>query len=220
MFETISQEKVLNFAAHRGEILECLESSDVSFVDTLHCDISEAMLKNISGKTLKVNTHQMPFLDGQFDLFISGMTLHQVNDLAKFISEASRILKPKGIFVANMFGPKTLWQLKQSIFDLEGREGVMTRVFPFIDIKQAGMLLQRSGLKMPVVFSEEVNIEYPSVFQLLKDIQFMAQSCTLKRRSSGLSTKRTIDNIIAGYESLCKNKITATFELIVMTGLN
>ena len=50
--------------------------------------------------------------DSSYDLVVSSLALHWVNDLPKCLSNVLRVLKPNGAFVAAMFGQDTLHELR------------------------------------------------------------------------------------------------------------
>ena len=50
----------------------------------------------------------LPFADQSFDLIVSALSLHAVNDLPGALSQICRALKPDGLFMAAMFGGDTL----------------------------------------------------------------------------------------------------------------
>jgi SAM-dependent methyltransferase len=56
----------------------------------------------------------IPFEEGTFDLVISNLALHWVNDLPGVLTQIRRVLKPDGLFLASMFGEETLWELRFS----------------------------------------------------------------------------------------------------------
>jgi ubiquinone/menaquinone biosynthesis C-methylase UbiE len=84
-----------------------------------HCtmlDYSELALqkakvkfKNVSAKDklfIKGDLNSLPIEDSTYDIVFSGGVLEYSNDLNKWISEMSRILKPGGIFSASIFPKK------------------------------------------------------------------------------------------------------------------
>jgi SAM-dependent methyltransferase len=54
----------------------------------------------------------LPFEDNYFDLIISNMSLHWINDLPGLFVQAKNKLKPDGFLLASMFGEDTLYQLR------------------------------------------------------------------------------------------------------------
>src|SRR5512143_691840 len=50
----------------------------------------------------------LPFADKTFDLVVSVLSLHAVNDLPGALMQLRRAIKPDGMFVAALFGGETL----------------------------------------------------------------------------------------------------------------
>ncbi|AHX11567.1 methyltransferase domain protein [Neorickettsia helminthoeca str. Oregon] len=211
---------VLNLGAHRGEILLALKDAPyLRFENITHLDMCDEMLKYVRGEKIVVADDNFDLGVRKFDLVISGMFLHHVNNLVDVFSCIHETLKPDGICVASLFGPETLSELKQAIFNAEMDLGFVPRVSPFIHIKDAGRLLQRVGFSVPVVASEKIVVEYSSVMKLFDDIHATAQSGAMFGIDYGLSTRRTIDRIIKEYERLSNGQIKATFEIVILTAL-
>src|SRR5438874_455011 len=95
---------------------------------------------------------QLPFPPESLDLVVSALALQFVNDLPGVLAQIRRALKPDGLLLAAMLGGDTLNELRQCFAaaeaELEG--GVSPRVAPFADLRDAGHLLQRAGLALPV----------------------------------------------------------------------
>lgn len=207
---------ILNLGAYRGELLNHL--GNIAFKEIIHTDVSANMLSQIAGKKVLADEESLPFESNSFDLVISAMTLHHTNNLPGTLAQIKNILKKDGIFIGNVFGPRTLVELKQAIINAEKDIGIIPRVSPFIDVKDAGRLLQAANFELPISCSEVIEVNYSSVEILFRDIQATAQSSVLKNVERGFSTKRTIDRLISEYEKLCNNEIVATFEIITLIG--
>src|SRR6516225_8762738 len=131
----------------------------------------------------------LPFRDSAIDLVVSALTLQFVNDLPGVLLQIRRALKPDGLFVAALIGGDTLAELRQSFAaaesEIEG--GISPRVAPFIDLREAGGLLQRAGLALPVADLERITVRYASVFDLLSDLRRMgATNLLVARRRTAL----------------------------------
>ena len=114
----------------------------------------------------------LPFVKSSFDLVISVLNLHNINDLPGSLVQIRNILKDKGMFVAVMLGEKTLTKLRKSCIEADSNyAGVSPKVAPFIDIKTMGNLLSRAGFFMPVMDSQDVVVQYSKVRLLLEDLK-------------------------------------------------
>ncbi len=93
----------------------------------------------------------IPFEEGTFDLVISNLALHWVNDLPGVLAQIRRVLKPDGLFLASMFGEETLWELRNAFLvaeqDRDG--GISNHVSPFAGVSDVGDLLTRAKFALP-----------------------------------------------------------------------
>lgn len=71
-----------------------------------------AQLDNIVPAVGPIDGSRLPYDDHSFDIVISSMSMHWVNDLPNFLKEVKRILKPDGVFMAAMLGGETLHELR------------------------------------------------------------------------------------------------------------
>ncbi|HHW37247.1 MAG TPA: class I SAM-dependent methyltransferase [Bacillales bacterium] len=81
-------------------------------------DISEEMLKQARKKAIQSgydldlisgDFHTLPFEDEVFDLVITNITLEFADDPKRVVSEAMRVLKTGGCFVAGFIGKHSSW---------------------------------------------------------------------------------------------------------------
>jgi len=95
------------------------------------------------GVTVCADEEILPFTDGAFDLALSNLSLHWINDLPGTLSQLRRCLKPDGLMIATMFGGETLKELRSVLNEAEiaVENGLSPRVSPFADIRDAGGLL-------------------------------------------------------------------------------
>ncbi|MCO5162271.1 MAG: methyltransferase domain-containing protein [Mesorhizobium sp.] len=126
----------------------------------------------------------VPLEPASLDLIVSLMALHEVNDLPGLLIQARRALKPDGLFVAAFPGAGTLAELRDSLLaaEIELTGGASPRILPFADVRDAGALLQRAGLALPVADIETVTVRYDSMFALMRDLRAMGATNTLLAR--------------------------------------
>ena len=122
-----------------------------------------------------------------------------------------------------MFGGETLTEQRNALgqAEVEIRRGISPRVFPFVDVRDAGGLLQRAGFALPVVDSDVVTVTYRSLIDLMHDLRGMGQSNILLDRSKRPLSK----SIVARAEDIYRRahadengKLKATFEILYLTG--
>ena len=102
---------VLDLGCHDGFLAEYLEPEHGTEL-LVQCDLSEAMAGRAPGRRVAADEELLPFAPMSFDLVISCLTLHWVNDLPGCLVQARRALKPDGLFLAVILGGETLRELR------------------------------------------------------------------------------------------------------------
>lgn len=175
------------------------------------------------GQTICASPEFIPFADESFDLIISNLDLHSVNDLPGCLLQLKKALKPDGLVLASIFGGETLQQLRQSLMQTEMslKGGVSPRVFPFADKQDMGALLQRAGYALPVVDSDILTVTYDTMFKLMVDIRGMGESNIIIERDKTNPGKEFFMKAAQYYhENYAEEdgRIPATFEIIFLHG--
>jgi SAM-dependent methyltransferase len=165
----------------------------------------------------------LPFRDGAIDLVVSALTLQFVNDLPGTLIQIRRALRPDGLFLAAMLGGDTLTELRQAFAQAEAEidGGVSPRVAPFVDMRDAGALLQRAGFALPVTDVDRLTVRYPSVFALMHDLRRMAATNVLVERRRVPLRRATLMRMAQIYAQLFADpdgRLRATFEIVFMSG--
>ena len=165
----------------------------------------------------------LPFAPGRFDLVLSAMDLHWVNDLPGTLIQIARILRPDGLFLGALLGGATLWQLRQTLAAAESEidGGLSPRVSPFADLRDAAGLLQRAGFALPVADSETIEVEYESALALMRDLSAMGESNLVVGRRRGLTGRALLLRAAELYgERFAQpsGRVTASFEVLFLHG--
>ena len=160
---------------------------------------------------------------GAFDLVISILALHSVNDLPGVLVQARRTLKPDGLFLAVTFGGDTVFELKESLAaaEIETRGGVSPRVAPFADVRDLGALLQRAGFALPVTDVERTVVRYGDFAKLVADLRAMGETNALAERNRSPLSRATLAATLAHYathHAEPDGRLRATFDLVYLTG--
>lgn len=165
----------------------------------------------------------LPFAAGTFDLIISNLALHWVNDLPGLLVQANRCLKPDGLFLAVLFGGQTLRELRSVLIaaELDCEGGASARVSPFVDLRDAGGLLQRAGFALPVVDFESVSVSYGSAWDLMRDLRGMGETNAVATRRKTMTRPQTLLRAVECYQERFSDeegRIMASFDLIYLAG--
>jgi SAM-dependent methyltransferase len=158
-----------------------------------------------------------------FDLAVSLLTLHETNDLPGQLAQIRRALKPDGLFMACLPGTHTLRELRDSLLAAEAEltGAAHARVLPFVDVREAGGLLQRAGFGLPVADTETLTVRYASMVHLMKDLRAMGATNTLLSRNRRISRNDVFAVAAAHYADHhgdADGRIRASFEMIWMSG--
>jgi SAM-dependent methyltransferase len=159
-----------------------------------------------------------------YALIVSGALFHRVNDLPGLLIQLRRALRPDGLLLAAFPGGDTLSELREALMaaELEAREAAGLRVFPMIDVRAAGQLLQRAGLALPVADSEKVIVRYPDLFALMRDLRAMGATASALIRPGQRPLTRGIllraAEIYAARFADADGRIRASFETIWISG--
>jgi SAM-dependent methyltransferase len=165
----------------------------------------------------------LPFKDESFNLIVSGLALHRVNDLPGALVQIRRALKPDGLFMAAALGGRALFELREALIEAEGEVtgGASPRVSPFGDVREYGALLQRVGFALPVADIETLEVVYPSPRELMREVRALGGGNVLMARSKAPLSRRTLERAEAIYRErhgTPDGKVTATFEFVFMSG--
>ena len=189
----------------------------------ISCELSEQMTRRINGGGVVADPEYLPFGASCFDLVYSNLDLHWTNDLPGCLLQITQSLKPDGLFLATILGGKTLTELRQVLMaaELEITGGASPRVSPFAELRDAGALLQRAGLALPVVDADEITITYENIFRLLADLRGMGETNTNHERLR-TATRRAVflqaAKLYAERYPAENGRIRATFEIIYLHG--
>jgi SAM-dependent methyltransferase len=173
-----------------------------------------------------VDLGEMEILDvseAPYDLVVSVLGLHAVNDLPGALAQIRRALRPDGIFVGALFGGETLTELRQSLAaaEIEILGGVSPRVAPFADIRDLGGLLQRAGFALPVADVERTVIRFSNFTALVRELRLMGETNALVERSRKPMRRDMLKAAMAHYAEHFADsdgKLRATFDIVYLTG--
>ena len=216
---------VLDLGCHGGEMAAALQArGDIELL--VQCDLSEAMARRAlenGHPALAADEELLPFADASFDLVVSNLSLHWVNDLPGALIQIRQALKPDGLFLASLFGQGTLAELREALMaaELALSGGVSPRLSPFADLRDAAGLLQRAGFALPVADLEPVAVDYENAFRLFADLRGMGETNAAVARNPApppralwAETARRYAETFAGKDG----RLPATFQVIHLLG--
>lgn len=211
----------LDLGCHTGQMARQLGAR--GGIETLvRCDLSPEMAGRAGPCAVAADEEALPFAEKRFDLVLSCLSLHWVNDLPGALVQARLSLKPDGLFLAAMLGGDTLSELRAAFAEAEIAEegGISPRVSPFADVREAGHLLQRAGFALPVVDADPVTVSYRDPMRLMADLRGMGESNAVTKRRKGFTRRGTLGAAQARYRTLfgdAEGRVPCTFRILYLT---
>ena len=172
---------------------------------------------------LLIDDEHLCLREGCADLVFSNLGLHWVNDLPACLRAVLHALKRDGVFIGNMFGGDTLYELRCALqlAETERDGGFAPRVSPFVQAQDVASLLQAVGFNIITVDTDELVVCYPSMFELMFDLQAMGESNAAWNRSPHVS-RETLVAASAIYRDMSGTEdgagIRATFQVYSFIG--
>jgi SAM-dependent methyltransferase len=182
-----------------------------------------ASLHRHGSLTVAADEEALPFRDESFDLIVSALALHWINDLPGALLQIRRALKSDGLFLAVLAGGETLTELRQSLAaaesEIEG--GLSPRVAPFVEVRAMGTLLQRAGFALPVTDVDRLTVRYRDLGGLFRDLRSMGATNALAERRGKPLRRATIARAAEIYAERFADtdgRLRATFDLLWVSG--
>ncbi len=210
-----------NKAAIIGPVTHYLPKSSNSANGKIIFNRFATLVPEAGKPLLDAESLQLP--DSNYDLIVSLFDLQIVNDVVRYLQNIKTHLAPDGLMILAFIGANSLTELRRAWLEAESEiyGGANLRVMPFIDIKQAGNLLQHSGFTLPVVDIDSHKVRYKSPLDLMQELQIFAASNALYNRSNKLVTKTLLKNAINKYNKIATDtdgRIYATLEIVWLSG--
>jgi SAM-dependent methyltransferase len=205
--------RVLDLGCAGGYLTQRLRERGL---DVTPCDSGGAFAR--AAKGVQADEDRLPFADGAFDLIVSVGALDGVNDLPGALLLARRVLRPDGLFLGAFAGAGSLPRLRRAMLAADSVEGgAAARVHPQIDVRAAGDLLTRAGFALPVVDSQPVDVRFPSLTALVRDLRAMGATNILAARSRRPLGRRAFAAAIADFDTP-GDKTVERFEILHLLG--
>ena len=214
-------DRVLDLGAHDGLLARTLRQDP--FLAPRLGEIVTADLAAAFRPDVIADEEALPFAEGSFDLVVSALSLHWVNDLPGALIQIRRVLKPDGLFIGTVLGGRTLTELRQSLLSAEEevRGGAANRVSPYLDVIDGAGLLQRTGFAMPVADNDARTVRYAHPLRLLSELRGMGETAAFANRDAPALTRGILMRAMETYArrfSDADGRVRATFEFVTLSG--
>ncbi len=209
----------LDLGCRRGLMARALDRR--GDIDRLvSADPSEALARRARRPAVVIDLEALPFAPRSFDLVLSPLLLHWVNDLPGVLLQLRHALKPGGLLLATLFGGETLSALHAALIEaeLDSAGGASPRVSPFTDLRDLGGLLQRAEFAEPVVDADRIEVEYADLFALMRDLRAMGEANAQRERRKSATRRDTLTRAAALYRDRASHgRVIATFQTVNLT---
>jgi len=211
----------LELGCHGGQLARALPAPH-PIGRLVQTDLSQRMAQQSQGLRLVADEEALPFGTAAFDLVLSCFSLHWVNDLPGTLAQIARCLKPDGLFLAALPGGTTLCELREALLraELELEGGAGLRVAPAVDLRDAGGLLQRAGLVLPIVDLETIRVTYEHPLRLLEDLRAMGEAGALAAPHRRPLRRATLLRACEIYQEAfadAAGRVPATFQILMLS---
>lgn len=180
--------------------------------------------REVSGKRdciCWVNTFesvQRGLADGSQDVVLVDMVLPLVEDVPVFMLECVQMLRPDGLLLATTLGTESFREFRDAWAEVGEPGG---HVVPLTDVREAGALLQRLKLALPVVDRDVMTVTFPDFATLYASLRAHGAGNFSTARRGGLVTPRKLRAMEAAYVRLYgrpDGRIPVTLEVIYLHG--
>ncbi len=162
---------------------------------------------------------------GAHDLVVHAMALHWADDPVGQLVQCRRALVPDGLCLSVAAGGQTLAELRAVLAQVESRlrGGLSPRVAPMLELRDAGSLLQRAGLALPVADTDRLTVTYSDILALMRDLRAMGEGNALAGRDRRIPPRALFAEAAALYAESYPaaedpERIRATIELVHLSG--
>ena len=179
-------------------------------------DIAEGMLNHarpLGGAThfIAGDAERLPLQDSTCDLIFSSLAVQWCADFASVLGEAHRVLKPGGIFAFASLCVGTLFELRDSWRQVDGR----VHVNRFREFEVYQQLCADSGLRIARLQVCPHVLHYPDVRSLTHELKALGAHNLNPGRPGGLTGRARILGLIEAYEHFRQAEgLPATYQVV------
>ncbi|TPX33639.1 hypothetical protein SmJEL517_g03518 [Synchytrium microbalum] len=218
---------VLDLGSGPGYLIRYLDKEMTDRV--VQIDSAENMLLRdkdveyeVPTERLVMDEEHMTFPENTFDCVLSSFSLHWINNLPGVFKRVRQALKPDCPFIGAMLGGQTLFELRTALqlAESEKEGGISPHVSPMTDVRDVGGLLSGAGFTLLTVDMDEIQVGYPSIYELMRDLRSMGESNAVASRKPYLR-RETIQRASEIYKEMYGNPdgtIPATFNVLYLIG--
>jgi malonyl-CoA O-methyltransferase len=157
------------------------------------------------------DAQRLPLASASVDLVFSNLMLQWCDPLDAAFAEVRRVLKPDGFFGFSTFGPATLSELRAAWAAVDDASHVNL----FAEVQALGTGLMRAGLSEPVLDVDRLELMYPDVLSLMRDLKAIGAHNVTQGRPRTLLGRARLERLRQAYETFRQpGGLPATYEVI------
>ena len=158
-----------------------------------------------------------------FDLVLSLLNLHKLNDPQFCLRQINGLLKSDGFFIGCLFGGSTLARLRRALYEAEAElyQEARPRIAPMIRLEHGTALLAGAKFTLPVVDRDVVRVRYAKLHTLYNDLRLMGETNVLAKRSTKPVSRRffaRVDDIYRRDYADEADRLPVDFEILWLSG--
>ena len=156
----------------------------------------------------------------KYDLILSNLFLNLSNNLETVINKINKSLIPNGLFIATLPAPQNFIELKKAMIetDIQLYKGAYNRFNQTHELKQIIEILKKNNFKTPVVYLDNIQLEYKNFEKLLNDIHFMKLSYYHQDKKNTFEKKNYFKKMQENYYKNKNNKYKLSSIFFVISG--
>lgn len=162
-------------------------------------------------------------LGENYNLIVSLLHLQAVNDVPGYLARLRAKLAPDGLLMVAALGGQSLTELREAFLAADALVfgGASARIAPMIQVRDAGGLLQRAGLALPVADVETHVVRYSTPFALMAELKALGAANPLVDRPRRLASPALLTAAANAYgvrDGDPDGRVRATLEIVWMSG--
>jgi SAM-dependent methyltransferase len=188
-------QNILELGARRGSLSTILLKYYIS-ANIFVTDIAEQAIRiNPANYKIVADEEYFCFKENSFDLILSSLNLHWINDLPKFLFKIKKSLSDRGTFIASFIGGESLKDFRINLVkaELETEAPHIPHLSPMIEHDTITAILQKIGFKNIVTEKETVVVEYQNIYALMNDLKNMGESASFQNSYNYALRRDTIN---------------------------
>ena len=169
-------------------------------------------------RVLRVAAEEDIAADGGYDAVVADMVLPLVEDVPVFMYQCVQALKPDGLLLATTLGAESFREFRDAWAETGERGG---HVVPLTDVREAGALLQKLKLALPVVDRDVLTVTFPDFAALYDSLRKHGAGNFFTGRRQGLVTPRKLQAMEEAYARLFARpdgRLPVTLEVVYLHG--